>query len=137
MDTPFTFIIFVTVKQCIEFGRICLHMIYIEPIEHNVGYTFKFLFRTIHCITNRGGYRIFSQGGPVGNSATKTPQASQGKVRRGVSNMKCSRSDSEPTSGTLEIFFKGHFLGTLLQFCENTEEGTISNSKFYGVNIYG
>ena len=27
---------------------------------------------------------FFSRGGPVGHSATKTPQASQGKVRRGV-----------------------------------------------------
>ena len=51
---------------------------------------------------------FFPRGGPVGHSATKTPQASQGKVRRGVwgaspkkiLNMKCSRSDSEQTSGT-------------------------------------
>ena len=28
--------------------------------------------------------RFFPRGGPVGHSATKTPQASQGKVRRGV-----------------------------------------------------
>ena len=90
-------------------------------------------------------------------------------------NIKCSRSDSEQTSGTLEIFSRAIFLGTLLQFCENSEErvqsqirimgsnlswrgvwgsrklrnmkcprsdfrpieGTLSNSKFYGVNIYG
>ena len=55
----------------------------------------------------RGGSRIFSQGGSVEHRhiATETPQASQGKVRRGVWgaspkkiwNMKCSRSDSEPT----------------------------------------
>ena len=132
---------------------------------------------------------FFPRGGPVGHSATKTPQASQGKVRRGVwgtspkkiLNMKCSRSDSEQTSGTLEIFSRAIFLGTRLQFCENSEEsvqsqirnfmvwifmgsnlswrwvlgsrklrnmkfsrsdfrpieGTLSNSKFSGVNIYG
>ena len=31
-------------------------------------------------------------------------------------NMKCSRRDSEQTSGTLEIFSRAIFLGTLLQF---------------------
>ena len=46
----------------------------------------------------------------MGHSATKTPQASKGKVRRGVLNMKCSRSDSEQTSGTLEIFSRAIFL---------------------------
>ena len=50
---------------------------------------------------------FFPRGGPVGHRhiATETPQASQGKVRRGVwgastkkiLNMKCSRSDSEQT----------------------------------------
>ena len=66
----------------------------------------------------------------MGHSATKTPQASQGKVWRGfggpppkkILNMKCSRSDSEQTSGTLEIFSRAIFLGTLLHFCENSEE---------------
>ena len=55
----------------------------------------------------------------MGHSATKTPPASQGKVGRGfwkILNMKCSRSDSEQTSGTLEIFSRAIFLGTLLQF---------------------
>ena len=57
---------------------------------------------------------FFPRGGPVGHSATKTPQASQGKVQRGVwiqkkLNMKCSRSDSEQTSGTLEIFSRAIF----------------------------
>ena len=60
---------------------------------------------------------FFPRGGPVGHSATKTPQASEGKVR--ILNMKCSRSDSEQTSGTLEIFSRAIFLGTLLHFCEN------------------
>ena len=40
------------------------------------------------CTTLGGGAGadpgFFPRGGPVGNSATKTPQASQGKVRRGV-----------------------------------------------------
>ena len=70
---------------------------------------------------------FFPRGGP-GHSATETPQASQWKVRRGVwgaspkkiLNMKCSRRDSEQTSGTLEIFSRDIFLGTLLQFCENS-----------------
>ena len=52
---------------------------------------------------------FFPRGGPVGHSATKTPQASQGKVWRGVWNMKCSKSDSEQTSGTLEIFSRAIF----------------------------
>ena len=39
-----------------------------------------------------------------------------------ILNMKCSRSDSEQTSGTLEIFSRAIFLGTPLQFCENSEE---------------
>ena len=127
----------------------------------------------------------------MGHSAIKTPQASKGRVRRGVwgaspkkiLNMKCFKSDSEQTSGTLEIFSRAIFLGTLLQFCEISEErvrynlkfeilwceylwvatspgggfggsrklrnikcsrsdlrpneGTLSNSKFDGVNIYG
>ena len=132
---------------------------------------------------------FFPRGGPVGHNVTKTPQASQGKVRRGVwgaspkkiLNMKCSRIDSEQISGTSEIFSRAIFLGTLLQFCENSEErvqsqirnfmvwifmgsnlswrrvwgsrklrnmkcsrsdfipieGTLSNWKFYDVNIYG
>ena len=73
---------------------------------------------------------FFPRGGPVGHRhiVTETPQASQGKVRRGVWgaspkkiwNMKCSRSDSEQTWGTLEIFSRAIFLGTLLQFCENS-----------------
>ena len=70
---------------------------------------------------------FFPRGGP-GHSATETPQASQWKVRRGVweaspkkiLNMKCSRRDSEQTSGTFEIFSRAIFLGTLLQFCENS-----------------
>ena len=78
-------------------------------------------------------------GGPVGHSATKTRQASQGKVRRGgggfgvekIWNMKCSRSDSEQTSGTLEI--RAIFLGTLLQFCENSEERVQSQIRNFMV----
>ena len=79
---------------------------------------------------------FFPRGGPVGHSATKTPQASQGKVRRGVwenLNMKCSRSDSEQTSGTLEIFSRAIFLGTLLQFCENSEERVQSQIRNFMV----
>ena len=57
----------------------------------------------------------------MGHSDTNTQQASEGKVRRGVCgaspqkklNMKCSRSDSEQTSGTLEIFSRAILLGTL------------------------
>ena len=60
----------------------------------------------------------------MGHSATKTQQASQVKVWRGdwgaspkkILNMKCSRSDSEQTSGTLEIFSRAIFLGTLFAF---------------------
>ena len=76
----------------------------------------------------------------MGHSDTKTPQASQGKVRRGVwaspkkiLNMKCSRSDSEQTSGTLEIFSRAIFLGTLLQFCENSEERVQSQIRNFMV----
>ena len=97
----------------------------------------------IRSLLCRGGSRIFSQGGSggVGHSATKTPQASQGKVRRGVwgaspkklLNMKCSRSDSEQTSGTLEIFSRAIFLGTLLQFCENSEERVQSQIRNFMV----
>ena len=84
---------------------------------------------------------FFPRGGPVGHSATKTRQASQGKVRRGVwgsspkkiLNMKCSRSDSEQTSGTLEIFSRAIFLGTLLQFCENSEERVQSQIRNFMV----
>ena len=69
----------------------------------------------------------------MGHSATKTPQESQGKVRRGVLNMKCSRSDSEQTLGTLEIFSRAIFLGTLLQFCENSEERVQSQIRNFMV----
>ena len=62
---------------------------------------------------------FFPRGGPVGHRhiATETPQAFQGKIRRGVwgaspkkiLNMKCSRSDSEQTWGTLKIFSRAIF----------------------------
>ena len=75
----------------------------------------------------------------MGHSATKTPQASQGKSRRGVwgsspkkiLNMKCSRSDSEVC--TLEIFSRAIFLGTLFQFCENSEERVQSQIRNFMV----
>ena len=98
--------------------------------------------RTASWVTHTGADPgFFPRGGPVGHSATKTPQASQGKVRRGVRgaspkkilNMKCSRSDSEQTSGTLEIFSRAIFLGTLLQFCENSEERVQSQIRNFMV----
>ena len=50
-----------------------------------------------------------------------------------IVNMKCSRSDSEQTSVTLEIFSRAIFLGTLLQFCENSEERVQSQIRNFMV----
>ena len=50
---------------------------------------------------------------------TDTSAVSRGEVRRGVLSMKCFRSDSEHTSGILEIFSRAILLGTHLQICEN------------------
>ena len=130
----------------------------------------------------RGGSRTFPPGGVRWDTVPQRRRRRlRGRYGGGFLNMKCCRSDSEQTSGTLEIFSRAIFLGTLLQFCENSEErvqsqiinfmvwifmgsnlswrgvlgsrklrnmkcsrsdfrpieGTLSNSKFYGVNIDG
>ena len=83
--------------------------------------------------TRRGGSRIFSQGGSGGTQYHKDAAGVSGEGTEKILNVKCSRSDSEQTSGTLEIFSRAICLGTLLKFCENSEGRVQSQS----VNIYG
>ena len=80
----------------------------------------------------RGGSRIFSQGGSGGTQCHKDAAGVSGEGTEEILNMKCSRSDSEQTSGTLEIFSRAIFLGTL-QFCENSEERVQSQIRNFMV----
>ena len=85
---------------------------------------------------------FFSQGGSGGTQCQKDAAGVSGEGTEGgvwgvspkkIWNMKCSRSDSEQTSGTLEIFSRAIFLRTLLQFFENSEERVQSQIRNFMV----
>ena len=89
---------------CHIFFQLCKFTLYIDFNESFKELGTYLLFDRWYAAGADPGF--FPRGGPVGHGhiVTETPQASQGKVRRGVwaspktiLNMKCSRSDSEQT----------------------------------------